>query len=362
MEKALRQVSRGLERQAPVEQPAFVFPVVDEPRATLLPRASLRDVLLRKSPLVGARCDEAGLRGFLSPAEARILLGIDYADAVAIERAYQPSLGRNLGTAFRTAVASLLAPRGDVRRERRPFIVSSRVDAITRKQALQAIVTPLATRAKMVFFAHPHALNLARFDPALAKHLERADLVLPDGIGIRLAAQLLGLSLPHNLNGTDMLPPICEEAARLGIPIALVGGKPGVAAACSERLCAQIPGLKIPFVADGYLDDRESALVVKQLRRMGRCIVLIGMGTPIQEKWAMEHLADLKGVTAVTVGGLFDFFAGRVERAPIAWRELGLEWLFRLIKEPRRMARRYLVGNPLFLMLALIQRWRTGNR
>jgi N-acetylglucosaminyldiphosphoundecaprenol N-acetyl-beta-D-mannosaminyltransferase len=229
------------------------------------------------------------------------------------------------------------------------------VDAITIAEASEEILTPRKDRAKLVFFAHPHALNLAYFDPALAKRLERADLVLPDGVGLRIAAHLLGRQLPHNLNGTDMLPILCKGAAKKKLPLVLIGGKPGVAAACAEQLMRMTPGLSIPFVSDGYLDAVESQRMAAHVRGLGRALVLVGMGTPIQEAWACEHLGDLAGVTVLTVGGLFDFFGGRVERAPLAWREMGLEWLFRLCKEPRRMARRYLIGNPLFLTLAMLQ-------
>lgn len=340
------------------DTPPRLAPVRAPPRAKLLPRARLRDVLRGRSPFIGARCDPDQPRGFVSPAEARVLLGIDYSDAVSAERAYEGSAGRNLGVALRAGIASLLSTGGEARVERRPFIVSARVDAITIPEATEQILTPNRNRAKMVLFAHPHALNLAYFNPALAKNLHRADLVLPDGVGLRIAAQLLNVFLPQNLNGTDMLPLLCEGAARRGLPMVLIGGRQDVAALCAERLQKQHPGLEISFVADGYLDARESEEIATRIRGLKRCIVLVGMGTPIQEAWAWNYLADIPGVIAVTVGGLFDFFAGKVERAPLAWRELGLEWLFRLLKEPRRMARRYLIGNPLFLALTLLQRMR----
>ncbi|MBS2023075.1 MAG: WecB/TagA/CpsF family glycosyltransferase [Deltaproteobacteria bacterium] len=341
--------------------PVRLAPVSAEPRTTLLPRARLWDVLRGKSPFVGSRLEESLPRGFLSPVEARVQLGIEYMDAVKAEREWLAKPGGKAGVALRALIASVLSSGKPARVERRPFIVSSRVDAITIAEATEAILTPGRNRAKLVLFAHPHALNLAYFDPALAKQLERADLVLPDGVGLRIAAQLLGLSLPHNVNGTDMLPLLCAGAADRKLPVVLIGGKPGVAEACAERLRANFPGLEIPIVSDGYLGHRESELLSARVRRLRGALVLVGMGTPIQEAWVWNHLADLPNTTAVTVGGLFDFFAGRVERAPLAWREMGLEWLFRLLKEPRRMARRYLIGNPLFLALAMMQRMRTRS-
>lgn len=311
---------------------------------------------------MGARCDPDAPRAFLSPVEARLRLGFEYSDAIEVERAYRRSAVRDLSVALRSAISALLSVGAPAREEPRPFIVSARVNAITIAEATEAILTPEPGRARLIFFAHPHALNLANFSPLLAKHFARADLVLPDGVGIRIAAQLLGVALPHNLNGTDMLPLICAGAREKGLPLVLIGGKPGVAEACAARLRELTPGLKIPIVSDGYLGTRESDKLATRIGRLRRCVVLVGMGSPIQETWASTYLADLPNVTAVTVGGLFDFFAGRVARAPLFWREIGLEWLFRLCKEPRRMAGRYLLGNPLFLMLALRQRLRALRR
>jgi len=346
-------------QSGPLKTPTRLSPVKSESRASLLPRARVLDVLFGKSRFIGSRCQADAPRGFISPAEARVLLGIDYDDAVTIEKNYRPSFGNNIGTAGRATIARCLSVGGSGVRERRPFIVSARVDAISISDAAEAILTPLADRAKIILFAHPHALNLAYFDPALSKRMHRADLVLPDGVGIRIAARMLGRMLPNNVNGTDMLPVLCSGAVERGLPLVLVGGKPGVAKTCAERLQQGTPGLKIPIVSDGYLGENESHRLVEQIRSIGPCMVLVGMGTPLQEAWAWNYLADLPGVSAVTVGGLFDFFAGRMERAPMAWREMGLEWLFRLIQEPRRMARRYLVGNPLFISLALMQRFRS---
>jgi len=361
MRKPIAQVVDSPQMLGRLQTPTRLSPVRADLRAALLPRARAIDVLRGKSPFIGSRCDPTATRGFISPAEARVQLGIDYLDALTIEKNYQGSLKKNLGTAVRAAIARVLTLGGHAKREQRPFIVSARVDAISIAQAADEILTPHRSRAKMILFAHPHALNLAYFDPQLAKQMRRADLVLPDGVGIRIAAQMLGRSLPNNVNGTDMLPILCEGASRRGLPLVLIGGKPGVATTCAERLQQATPNLKIPVTSDGYLDDAESRKLVAQIRSLGKCLVLVGMGTPLQEAWVWNHLSDLPGVCAVTVGGLFDFFAGRVERAPMAWREMGLEWLFRLMKEPRRMARRYLIGNPLFLALAMLQKIRSRD-
>jgi N-acetylglucosaminyldiphosphoundecaprenol N-acetyl-beta-D-mannosaminyltransferase len=179
---------------------------------------------------------------------------------------------------------------------------------------------------------------------------------LPDGIGLRVAAAILGVALRHNLNGTDLLPLLCDRLAAESIPLALVGAAKGVADDCAKNLREKHAGLDVPLVSDGFLDDEASRRFADRARALGRAVVLVGMGSPRQEAWALRYLGDIPGLTVVTVGGLFDFFAGRVTRAPIAWRELGLEWAYRLMQEPRRLGARYLIGNPRFVASAIAQR------
>ncbi len=327
----------------------------------LLPRATLRDVLHRAGTLVGSRLDPDRPRGVVSPIEARVGMGIPYGRLDEEERAYLDDPGRgaknDAAVLARALVARLLAPSGGARPFERPHIVSARVDNLTIERAVREVFAePRPASARIVHIVHPHALNLAAFDRGLAALLAHADLVLPDGIGVRIAARLLGVAMRHNLNGTDLLPLLCREAALRRTPMILIGARDGVAERCAENLCRTHAGLRIPFVHQGYLDDSESARVCERLRSHGPSLVLVGMGTPVQERWVWRWLRDLEGSRVLTVGGLFDFFAGNVPRAPVAWRELGLEWLWRLQQEPRRLARRYLIGNPLFLALALAQR------
>lgn len=325
----------------------------------LLARARLRDVLRGRAPLVGARVSVEAPRGWVSPVEARVYLGIPYGDLAAEERKLleHQTWRSRAGVLVRTAIARALTPRRGLRYERRPFIVSARVDNITIDEALTALLdAPTGGRARLFYIVHPHALNLAAFRKDFAEMLTRAHLVLPDGIGIRIAASLLGIAMRHNINGTDLLPLICAKAAEAHLPLVLIGGAPGVAQECAQNLVHRTPGLHIAFVHHGYLDATQSRDVAAHIKSLGRCLVLVGMGSPLQERWAWEYLCDAAEATVVTVGGLFDFFSGRIPRAPLAWREMGIEWLWRLRMEPRRLAKRYLIGNPLFLLLTLRQR------
>jgi N-acetylglucosaminyldiphosphoundecaprenol N-acetyl-beta-D-mannosaminyltransferase len=335
---------------------------VDEtqPSAGLLPRARLMDVIFGRQPLIGSRMNTSALRGWVSPVEARVHLGIPYGDLAVEEERYlreKFSVKQKSSMLLRAFVSWLLSSRSGLRPERRPKIVSAQVDNITIEEALAAFVAPPPdSRARLVYIVHPHALNLAAFDSKLSEQLTHGDMVLPDGIGIRIAASILGISLRHNLNGTDLLPLICKAASESKLPLVLIGAKTEVVQACAENLMRDTPGLNIPLYHNGYLNDESSRSLAENIRSIGRCIVLVGMGSPLQESWAFKYLADAREATVITVGGLFDFFSGRIPRAPMAWRELGIEWLWRLKQEPRRLAKRYLIGNPLFLLLALKQR------
>lgn len=325
----------------------------------LLPRARLSAVLAGESPFVGSRLNPALKRGWVSPVEARVHLGIPYGDLVAEEAALLKKLSpsQKLAIVLRSFVAWFMAPRNGKAIPRRPLIVSTRVDNITITEALDEIVAPPPSdRARIIFIVHPHALNIAKFNRDYAELLRSAHLVLPDGIGIRIAASILGIQIRHNINGTDLLPLLCTAVAQANLPLALIGGKDQVAEECAANLQRDTPGLRVALTHQGYLTPEKSEALVERVRAIGRCVVLVGMGTPIQERWAAQYFANVPGATVITVGGLFDFFSGRVPRAPIAWRELGLEWLWRMRTEPRRLAKRYLVGNPMFLALACAQR------
>ena len=315
-------------------------------------------MLAGEAPLIGARADSKAPRGLISPVEARHRLGLAYGDPRIDERARlaERTFFTDVSTVLRTALAQPF-PAPVKGGPPRPFVVSSHVDALTVGAAVDAIAGPHdLPRARLVWFVHPHALNLAVIDRAHAERLERADLVLPDGVGTRIAAALVGAPLRHNINGTDLLPLLCDALAASGRPLSLVGGAEGVARAAADRLVHDHPGLRLGVVRHGFLDDAQAAELRDELRSAEPSVVLVGMGSPRQEAFALRWLGDLTGATVVTVGGLFDFFSGRAERAPVVCRELGLEWAYRMLREPRRLGPRYVLGNPMFLALAFLQR------
>lgn len=312
-----------------------------------------------RARLVGARHAPELAAGWISPVDARLALGLAYEDPAEIERSYfrKRSIGSDVAVLVRTLIARALAPDRTGRTEARPFVVAARVDNVTIAETVERIARgPARGRTRMVHFVHPHALNLATRDATLRAQIADADLVLPDGIGLQLAARIVRSPLQHNVNGTDLLPRLCAALVESQTPLSLIGAAPGVAQACADRLRASHPGLQIALVENGFLDDAAIARVRSTLASSGG-VALVAMGSPLQERFAWTHLADIPGLCVVTVGGLFDFYSGRIPRAPQALRDVGLEWCWRLAQEPTRLARRYLVGNPLFLLRALRQRW-----
>ncbi len=206
---------------------------------------------------------------------------------------------------------------------------------------------------KRVAFINADCVNQAATNPAYQDALSRMTTLLPDGSGLSLAARLKGESLTDNLNGTDLFPMICQEARRTGRSIYFLGGKPGVADDAANAAASALPGLRIAGCEHGYFDRSAEGKVVERINESGADILLVALGAPHQEQFIDRHGDALSPTLCMGVGGLFDFVAGRVPRAPKAVRRVGMEWAWRLACEPRRLAKRYLVGNPVFIGRAI---------
>jgi exopolysaccharide biosynthesis WecB/TagA/CpsF family protein len=202
-----------------------------------------------------------------------------------------------------------------------------------------------------------HAVNLACADPDHKQVLNAADLVLNDGKGILLGARLLGERFPADLNGNVFNPLILRRAADRGWPVFFLGAAPGVAERAAEKLMREIPGLQVVGTQDGFFGPDGVPNAIEYIRASGARLLVVGMGMPLQEKWLHDHLAATGVPLGVTAGAFFDFQVGEVARAPGWMNRIGLEWVFRLIVEPRRLWRRYLIGNPLFLYRVIRQRF-----
>ena len=207
-----------------------------------------------------------------------------------------------------------------------------------------------------IFFVNAHCVNAAQNDPEYLKILRGGTHVFADGVGMRVASLLFGRPLVDNVNGTDLYPLLCEALEGTGIRIFLLGSEPGVVEEVRRRALRQYPALAICGIHHGHFAEGDRDLVVAAIRDAGTDLLLVGMGVPRQEKWVAENLGATRAKVALGVGGLFDVYSGKVWRPPMLMRRLGLEWFGRLIPgrgEPRRLWRRYLLGNFRFLWLAL---------
>ena len=217
-------------------------------------------------------------------------------------------------------------------------------DAVT---AIESAV--LAGTPTRVAFVNADCVNIAARDTTYRDRLAAMDWVLVDGIGMRIAGRMLKQPVRDNVNGTDLFPRLCAALAVHGRSIYLLGGRPGVAEAAASWAKKHHPALRIAGSHDGYFTANQTDQVIQDIRRSQADVLLVAMGVPLQEAWIDRHATSAGATVTIGVGGLFDYYSGRIPRAPAWMRRCGLEWVFRLIQEPGRLWRRYLVGNLVFL-------------
>lgn len=201
---------------------------------------------------------------------------------------------------------------------------------------------------------NPEIVQCAQKDRELSDILAGADLVLPDGIGIVQAAKILGRPLKGRVPGIDFAAALMDKMAEAGKRLFLLGAAPGVAEQAAANLQADHPGLVVCGVHDGYFKEDEP--VVQKIRDARADVVFVCLGFPKQEKWIAAHGADTGARLLIGLGGSLDVFAGKVERAPEGFQKLGLEWLYRLMKQPSRIGR--MAKLPLFPLSAAAARLR----
>jgi len=211
-----------------------------------------------------------------------------------------------------------------------------------------------AGKRSTVSFLNAHCINVERRDRDYRDALRASDLLLPDGVGMEIAAKMTGQALGENLNGTDLFPEICREAQTEGVGIFFLGGQPGVADGAADWAAENFPSLRIAGAHSGFFTAEQEDALIERINRSFAGIILVGMGVPLQEKWIARNRHRLNAPVVMGVGGLFDYYSGRIPRAPKAVRVCKSEWVWRLAMEPRRMAKRYLWGNGVFLAHAAL--------
>jgi N-acetylglucosaminyldiphosphoundecaprenol N-acetyl-beta-D-mannosaminyltransferase len=263
-----------------------------------------------------------------------------------------------MGGAARSRCGVGAVSAGASRRGRRVTLFGLPIDALTMDETVEAARILVAGEG-----SHQHvAVNAAKIvaaerDRRLAEIIRNCDLVNADGAGVVWASRLLGFPLPERVAGIDLFERLVETAERDGRSVYLLGARPEVVARVAEVFRSRHPRLVVAGVRDGYWEDDDA--VVAEVARCKPDYLFLAVPSPRKEYWLSQYLPNLDVRFAMGVGGAFDVVAGRTARAPVVAQRMGLEWAWRLAQEPRRMWRRYLLGNVSFARLTIREwRWR----
>ncbi|MCL4459933.1 MAG: WecB/TagA/CpsF family glycosyltransferase [Chloroflexi bacterium] len=238
-------------------------------------------------------------------------------------------------------------------------ILGVRIDDITYAEAIAIIGDFIRSgQPHQVVTPNPEFIMAARKDGQFKEILNGAALAIPDGGGLLLAARILNQGLREQVRGTDLIYNLAELAAREGYSFFLLGATPGVAEKAALSLQRSYPGLRIAGTYAGAPDPHYDEEIVRIIRGAGLVdILLVAYGAPAQDKWIARNLAKLQVPVVIGVGGVFDYLSGTVKRAPLWMRQAGLEWLYRLIKQPWRWRRQ--LALPMFILTVLQTRLRS---
>lgn len=243
-------------------------------------------------------------------------------------------------------------------------ILGVKVDPLTVPELHDAMgIMIQQNRHALVLNVNVHCLNLAAEQPWLRDYLNSADLVFCDGAGVRLGAKMLGQHIPERITYADWFWQLAEWCATEGHTLYFLGAQPGVTSKAAARLQERYPSLRVIGCHHGYFDlqpgSEENQAVIAEINAVRPDILVLGFGMPLQESWLQANWDQIDANIALTGGAVFDYISGELTRAPRWMTDNGLEWLGRLLIEPGRLWRRYLVGNPLFLYRVMRSR-RTG--
>jgi len=241
------------------------------------------------------------------------------------------------------------------------------IDNVTMAEAVTAVERFIARRRPSIVVT-PNVDHIVRLrgDTEFRRAYRAADLVLADGAPLLWAARLLGTPLRQKVSGSDLFPEVCRRAARKGYRLFFLGGRPDSARLAAEGLRRRFPGIRIvgvlcpPFGFER--DETENQRCVRMIREANPDVLLVGLGSPKQEKWIHAHYERLGVPVCIGIGATFEFAAGIVKRAPAWMQQHGLEWFWRLTREPQRLWKRYLVDDLRFFSIVLSQVMKTRLR
>ncbi len=240
-------------------------------------------------------------------------------------------------------------------------ILGVRIDPFTVDDLHSAIGDIIDSKQREIIAnVNAHAMNLSFKLPWFRTFLNESKYVFCDGFGVILGARLLGYHIPGRVTYADWIWELASAAESSGWTIFFLGGKDGVAERAAEKLKDRHTDLKIIGCHHGYFDKRQNSTenlsVLEQINSGEPNILIVGFGMPRQEQWLSENWKNVKANVALTGGAVFDYASGELKRGPDWMTQRGLEWLARLIIEPNRLWRRYIIGNPLFIWRVLKSR------
>jgi N-acetylglucosaminyldiphosphoundecaprenol N-acetyl-beta-D-mannosaminyltransferase len=236
----------------------------------------------------------------------------------------------------------------------RGSVLGCPIDPVTLREAVAAADTAIAGRST----CHHLAMNAAKLvrlqhDPELGRLVAEFDLVTADGQAVVWAGRMLGHRLPERVTGIDLMDGLLGLADRRGYRVFLLGARPAVVAEAAARIASRFAGLRLAGYRHGYFRPDEEEGVVEEIRGANADLLFVALETPAKELFLARNRERLGVSFAMGVGGAFDVIAGRRKRAPRALQRAGLEWLYRLLQDPRRLAKRYAVGNTRFVWLVV---------
>jgi N-acetylglucosaminyldiphosphoundecaprenol N-acetyl-beta-D-mannosaminyltransferase len=225
------------------------------------------------------------------------------------------------------------------------------ISNVTTERALEIIWDHMDNSSPSeIHFVNAHCINVAAKNSVYQSILQNSKAIFPDGSGIRKAGATLNHPIVDNVNGTDLFPLLCNECAKSNKKIYLLGGKPEVAEKSAQWANEYVDSEIIAGSHDGFFTEEQTQEILNEINESKADLLLVGMGVPRQELWIHEHLSAIQVGVVMGVGGLFDYYSGTIPRSPSFMRKLGIEWVWRLMMEPKRMWRRYIIGNIEFLL------------
>lgn len=233
-------------------------------------------------------------------------------------------------------------------------VMDIRIHAVTMKEALAfAEERTMEGKPSMIATANAEMIMIAQEDRDLARILNGADLVVPDGAGVLWAGEQLGTPFPERVTGADLTVELLKRASAMNWPVYFLGGNPGVAAKAAKKFMEEHGSFSLVGCHDGYFNEEEEKKIIEDIKKSGAKLLFAGLGVPKQEKWLYAHREEL-GLLSMGIGGVFDVMSGNLKRAPLWMQRNRLEWAYRLYLQPSRIGR--MMALPRFMRA--VKKWK----